>query len=110
MSEGEFRLLWLLRDNLETNSPRETLSQKDMAAQLGFSTAQISAVVEQLRGQGLIVVVPTPGDRRRQGWQLSSSGASLVEALAQLVGSQCHAAEQFDFHEPPVSPRLPEVA
>lgn len=88
VSEGEFRLLWLLRQIRQTSCSSDSASQAELAAQLGQSTAQVSGSVEQLRAQGVIALIPSAGDRRRQSWELTAAGSTLVEEIAKHVESQ----------------------
>ena len=86
--EGEFRLLWLLRCVWQTSNLPDSPSQTELAAQLGQSTAQVSATVEQLRAQGVIAPIHSAGDRRCQAWELTPAGSALVEKIAKQVESQ----------------------
>ena len=75
ISEAQFRLLWLLREG----SIRD---QRQLTAELGLSPAQVSGLVEKLRVQGALVPSAAAGDRRRQLWQLTTSGTALLEEIA----------------------------
>src|SRR5688500_16904617 len=55
VSEGEFRLLWLvLHGDRENADCRRVLDQAELAMQLAVSPAQVSNVVERLRFHQLI--------------------------------------------------------
>jgi len=84
VSEAEFRLLWLLRSK-SASEPCQSRDQKQLAERLGLSPAQVSALVERLRAEDKIVASPTPGDRRRQVWQLTPTGVALVSELSRLL-------------------------
>lgn len=78
LTEPEFQLLWRLR---QTNC--KGLDQTTLAEQLALSTAQVSASVERLRGQGWISQLQATGDRRRNLWHLTPDGESfLADMLA----------------------------
>ncbi len=91
LSETEFRLLWLLRticNQQPASQPPKLPNQKAMCERLGLSPAQISAVVERLRKESLIVGQASPADRRQNVWQLTSSGQTLLEAVVTKLASQ----------------------
>ena len=50
------------------------LDQKVLSTELGISTAQVSALVEKLRGRQIIDPVVDEVDRRRQLWRLTDNG------------------------------------
>lgn len=81
LSESELQLIWNLRQQSQG-----TVDQTTLAARLAFSPAQVSAMVERLRGLGLICQQPTAGDRRRRTWQLASDGELIIEQLSQRFG------------------------
>jgi DNA-binding MarR family transcriptional regulator len=68
------------------------ISQRELAAALSVSPAQISSVVERLRSRGLIEARRPVEDRRRQVWRLTVPGRrtfgqvlpGLVKATAGL--------------------------
>jgi DNA-binding MarR family transcriptional regulator len=61
------------------------VDQTTVAKQLAYSTAQVSSTVEKLRVKGLIVQDAEAADRRRNLWQLSPSGSSLVMRMLAAV-------------------------
>lgn len=73
LSATEFEVLWLCRLALP--------SQNQIAEQLSLSPAQISALVERMRGKGLIVGERSIEDRRRQAWRLTPAGREVVEGI-----------------------------
>ena len=75
LKEAEFRLLWAL-----LNSDTE-LDQTCLAALLGCSPAQVSALVERLRSRGQIVTQAASRDRRRHCWHITPQGRALVEQI-----------------------------
>ncbi|NOY43165.1 MAG: MarR family transcriptional regulator [Planctomycetes bacterium] len=96
LTEAEFRLLWLLRticDQQSASRPPQLLNQKAMCERLGLSPAQISAVVERLRKEGLIVGQASATDRRQNVWQLTSSGQTLLETIVTKLASQPSAGQ-----------------
>ena len=94
ISESELRLLWQL---FLTNRPaadqrRQLLDQAELAVRLSLSPAQVSSLVERLRGRALIAPADPDRDRRRQLWQLTEMGwARLAQAIA-AVGAPQHTA------------------
>ncbi|MEX2185485.1 MAG: MarR family winged helix-turn-helix transcriptional regulator [Pirellulales bacterium] len=65
------------------------VGQSDLAARIGVSPAQASALVEHLRQRGLIESHREATDRRRQRWTVTVSGRSVlivvVDELANLA-------------------------
>jgi DNA-binding MarR family transcriptional regulator len=61
--------------------PAEGLDQTTLAKKLACSPAQISATVERMRSRGWIEARQTPGDRRRNLWQRTTSGNRLLEQM-----------------------------
>ena len=82
VKESEFRLLWALR------RAGSALDQTQLSEQLGCSTAQVSALVEQLHNQGLIRRECAPNDRRRSLCTLSEQGQQLLEKIEALAAGQ----------------------
>ena len=81
ISRPEFSTLWACRER-----STEGLGQKELAARLAASPAQVSGLVERLRRRGLLEGHRPDGDRRRQLWRLTSTGrARLREILADLA-------------------------
>lgn len=87
VSDTEFRLLWLLAQQLGDDSPSPALDQSALAERLAVSAAQVSAVIERLRCRELIALVPSETDRRRQLWRLAPAGQSLVRAVTAKAAS-----------------------
>jgi DNA-binding MarR family transcriptional regulator len=67
-------------------SATEGIDQTQLARELSFSPAQISASIERLRVQGRVCLCDGRGDRRRRRWQLSASGRELLDAMLGAVG------------------------
>ncbi|MBX7166219.1 MAG: MarR family winged helix-turn-helix transcriptional regulator [Pirellulales bacterium] len=76
LGDVEFCLLW----NCQSAVPAG-LHQNQLAAELGVSAAQISALVERLQQRGLIAGHRDPRDRRRQVWLPTSQGRQLLDAV-----------------------------
>lgn len=76
LSEPELQFLWCLR--VEAG---DGVDQTTIAARLAFSAAQVSALVERLRGRGWLVQRLVVGDRRRHLWRLSDEGRAVVEQV-----------------------------
>ena len=76
LAETELQLLWIC---LRT-SP-SGMVQNELAARVGMSKSQTSALVESLRLRGLITGYRTPEDRRRQIWRITDAGRETVERL-----------------------------
>lgn len=85
LSEPEFAILWACH-----KAPSAGCSQKELAAVLAVSAAQVSGLVEQLRRQGLLEGRRGPRDRRRQFWRLTPAGRarlqSVLDDLARWAG------------------------
>ena len=60
-------------------------SQKEIAYRTGFSPAQISGLVEQLRQRGLVWGRRADHDRRQQRWQLTAEGCRHLKCCQQLL-------------------------
>ncbi len=73
MTEPEFHLLWYC--SLARSRPP---SQNDLAQGLAISPAQVSGLVEELRQKQWIAGHRAPTDRRRQVWQLTELGTSIL--------------------------------
>ena len=94
LTEPEFQLLWQLRQLHGSGYDQTTLAE-----QLALSTAQVSASVERLRGQGWIFQQQAAGDRRRHLWHLTPDGESfLADMLAAADPQQveCSAGRTVD--------------
>ncbi len=85
LSEIEFRLLWQLSTTANANEADAELDQAALATRLAVSPAQVSAVVDRLRGAGRVIGVVPVGDRRRQLWLLTPTGRELVERVVAAV-------------------------
>ncbi|MGE3244012.1 MAG: MarR family transcriptional regulator, partial [Pirellulales bacterium] len=83
LAEPELQLLWCLR-----KEPGDGLDQTTIAQRLALSPAQVSTMVERLRASGRIVLRPDAHDRRRNLWQLSVDGNSLVDQLLAQVAAE----------------------
>jgi DNA-binding MarR family transcriptional regulator len=57
------------------------LAQSELAARIGVSAAQASALVEQLRRRNLLEARRAADDRRRQHWSITSAGRTVIEAV-----------------------------
>jgi DNA-binding MarR family transcriptional regulator len=80
LTEPEFQVLWCLRGGDGSGFDQTTLARR-----LAYSTAQVSATVEKLRGRGWIAQRAAGNDRRRNLWHLSTDGASIVAAMVQAA-------------------------
>jgi DNA-binding MarR family transcriptional regulator len=88
LSEPEFQALWLL------GSGSYGVDQSTLARLLVYSPAQISATVERLRARGWISLLSAENDRRRNLWQLTSTGSDVIEdVLTAAVKLHIHSAE-----------------
>lgn len=70
---NEFILLWTCQQNQDFG-----LSQNDLAALTGSSTAQLSQIAEQLRQKGWILASRCKSDRRRQTLSLTPDGIVVL--------------------------------
>jgi DNA-binding MarR family transcriptional regulator len=68
-------------------------AQSELAAALSLSPAQVSGLLEQLRGRRLIEAVRPQEDRRRQVWRLTPDGWAVFD---QLLATLAPWAEQLD--------------
>ena len=88
LNETEFRLLWLLFQHEHGGLRADgALDQAALAEGLAVSAAQVSGVVERLRGRGLTDRVLDGSDRRRQMWRLANTGDALVVAVVGSVSA-----------------------
>lgn len=83
LSEQEFLVLWLCGDQSLMHR-----GQGELAEVVGVSAAQMSGLVERLRRRSLLRFERLGTDRRRQVWQLTDEGHSLLAELCQLLSSQ----------------------
>ena len=93
LSDPELLVLWLCRGGGQV--------QVDLAAAIGSSPAQMSGLVERLRGRTLIAVHRSITDRRRQVWRTTGAGDALLlqaaghlAAMASAVDAGLSAGEQ----------------
>lgn len=94
LGDAEFRLLCQLREAAGTVG----VSQIELAREIGISTAQTSTLVEKLRRAGLVEGHRPAHDRRRQVWQLTERGRTVLADLEQPLGA---VSSQFvDDHRP----------
>ena len=59
--------------------------QRDLARRVGVSTAQMSGVVDRLKGLGFMEDRRASDDRRRVHWKVSQSGIELIERLSDCL-------------------------
>jgi DNA-binding MarR family transcriptional regulator len=78
LRESELRLLWCLQRH-EGEDSSLAPDQTSLAASMGASAAQVSGLVDRMQQQGWIARTTPAGDRRRQQWQLTPAGKSLLE-------------------------------
>ena len=88
LKETEFRLLWKLRN------PDRQVDQTELVSLLGCSPAQVSALVENLKSQGLIYSLTPPEDRRRCVWHVTSRGQEVLQRILRS-GSELGLPGQF---------------
>jgi DNA-binding MarR family transcriptional regulator len=80
LSEPEFQVLWCLRNAIGAG-----FDQTMLAKRLAYSPAQVSSTAERLRVRGWIAQQSTGGDRRRNLWHLSETGAEVVQQMLQTA-------------------------
>src|SRR5262245_50172842 len=85
LTDNELLVVWLCRD--------EGRVQVDLAGAIGVSPAQMSGVVERLGARGLVAMHRPTIDRRRQVWQSSAAGQSLLHSIAPRLESLAAALE-----------------
>ncbi len=83
ISEAEFRVLWLLRVAEMNREPAP--QQSSLSDRLRISPAQVSAIVEKLRTQGIITAIESSRDRRRRQWQLAPPGRQRFDAIHEVL-------------------------
>ncbi len=83
LSDQEFLVLWLC-----DAQPLAARGQGELAAAIGVSAAQMSGLVERLRRRNLLRFERLGHDRRRQVWQLTSDGQTLLADLCRLLISR----------------------
>jgi DNA-binding MarR family transcriptional regulator len=77
MSELHLIVLWQC-----ARSEPDGINQRALAESLTVSHAQVSALVEQMRGNELIAAHRPPHDRRRQNWRLTQNGRAMLKSFA----------------------------
>ncbi len=82
LSEQEFLVLWLCDDASHAHR-----GQGELAETVGVSPAQMSGLVERLRSRDLLKFERCGSDRRRQVWQLTSNGESLLTEICELLAA-----------------------
>ena len=85
LTDNELLVIWLCRGNGRV--------QVELASAIGVSPAQMSGVVERLGTRGLVAMHRPSVDRRRQVWQTSPSGQSLLNAVAPRLDALADALE-----------------
>ncbi len=83
ISEAEFRVLWQLRVAELNREPAP--QQSSLSTRLRISPAQVSAIVEKLRTQGIITASESSRDRRRRQWQLAPAGRQRFDAIYEVL-------------------------
>jgi DNA-binding MarR family transcriptional regulator len=78
LSEQEFLVLWLCDDVAAAHR-----GQRELAEAVGVSPAQMSGLVERLRVRNLLQFERCGTDRRRQVWQLTAAGQTLLTGVCQ---------------------------
>lgn len=82
LSEQEFLVLWLCGDDAALTHR----GQGELAEVVGVSPAQMSGLVDRLRRRNLLQFERLGRDRRRQVWQLTPDGQTLLaEVCRQLA-------------------------
>lgn len=79
LSEPAAALLWVC-----ASAPPQGLDQRELAARLAVSAAQVSVQVERLSRRGLLQCRVAEGDRRRRLWQLTPDGAAIWTSLREI--------------------------
>ena len=82
LNETSFRLLW----QVQRAPNAEGISQIELARELHISTAQTSALVETIRKRRWLKAHRPANDRRRQLWQLTPKGETLLASLMPELG------------------------
>ena len=65
------------------NNPQHTAA-RDVVRYRGFSKTYVSRAVEQLAARGMLVVEPSPADRRLQNLHLTAAAAEPVRRLRRV--------------------------
>jgi DNA-binding MarR family transcriptional regulator len=82
LSEQEFLVLWLCGDASFTQR-----GQCELADAVGVSPAQMSGLVDRLRRRNLLQFERLGRDRRRQVWQLTTAGQTLLNDVCALLAA-----------------------
>lgn len=80
LSEQEFFVLWLCND-----AELAHRGQGELAEAVGVSPAQMSGLVDRLRRRNLLQFERLGRDRRRQVWQLTPAGQTLLAEVCQQL-------------------------
>lgn len=92
--------MFALRHLLEAQVSGKLLRQKDLALQLGISTASVSALVDRLSKAGYLRRVPHPDDRRSVAIELTDTTQTKVHAaLYEYKAKQLEAVQTLDEEE-----------
>jgi DNA-binding MarR family transcriptional regulator len=90
LNDTQISLLWSCLD-----CPLDGVSQSQLADVLRISPAHVSGLVEQLRRKGLLQGRRPTTDRRRQLWQLTPQGQTVLNTLLERLASW---STQLDAH------------
>lgn len=101
ISDSEMLILWLC-----WRPGRVGKVQGELAAGLGISPAQTSALVEGLRKRGFLIQERSPLDRRRQIWRLTPAGEALLDEMG---AAMTELADRFEAELTTDEQRLAEV-
>jgi DNA-binding MarR family transcriptional regulator len=82
LTDQEFLVLWLCEESPSCRG------QGELAELLGVSAAQMSNLVERLRRRELLQFERHITDRRRQVWQLTDAGKTLLLTVCSLLAAQ----------------------
>jgi DNA-binding MarR family transcriptional regulator len=77
MNATQLTVLWAC------GASAEGIGQTHLAAHIGVSPAQASALVEQLRQRNLLESRRATDDRRRQQWSLTATGRKVIDDATQ---------------------------
>jgi DNA-binding MarR family transcriptional regulator len=81
LAEGDLLALWACYAD-----PGQAANQRQLAARLAISPAQVSGTVERLRQRGYLVCQRDAADRRRQMWHLTPEGHAALECVLRDMG------------------------
>ncbi len=71
------------------------LAQSELAARIGVSAAQASALVEQLRRRNLLEPRRAADDRRKQNWSITAEGRTLISQVVEKFAALGSRAESM---------------